>query len=218
ENTWRRGPDAYGEPHNLPNHPVVGVSWYEALAFVRWLSGHARPWLPAGWEVRLPSEAEWEKAGRGGAEIPKEWVTSRLSAGLAAAPGVERQENREPRRTYPWGEEITPNMANYDDTGIGTTSAIGCFPLGAGPYGVEELSGNVWEWTRSLWGENYPYPGDVQGRASRENLAAGPNEGRVIRGSAYYGNRTGVRCAYRSRLHPYDFVGYSGFRVVVSPL
>ncbi|MFZ1474651.1 MAG: SUMF1/EgtB/PvdO family nonheme iron enzyme, partial [Anaerolineae bacterium] len=169
DDTWRRGPNDYGEPFTLPNHPVVGVSWYEALAFVRWLSGRAARSLPAGWEARLPSEAEWEKAARGGEEIPVSAVIRPLGADLAAAPGIMRQANRESQRTYPWGEEITPEKANYDDTGIGATSAVGCFPLGASPYGVEELSGNVWEWTRSLWGD-YPYPAAGPARVGRENL------------------------------------------------
>ncbi|MCB0055043.1 MAG: SUMF1/EgtB/PvdO family nonheme iron enzyme, partial [Caldilinea sp.] len=181
----RSGPEEYGEPFALANHPVVGVTWYEALAFTRWLSDalHEQGKLPKGWQVRLPSEAEWEKAARG-------------------ADG----------RRYPWGETLTPQHANFDETRIGATNAVGCFPLGAGPHRCEEMSGNVWEWTRSLWA-NYPYdPAD-----GRERLDAGPDMRRVMRGGSFLNNDWNVRCAARSRYDPNFPYGYFGFRVVLSP-
>jgi formylglycine-generating enzyme required for sulfatase activity len=94
----RSEPDKYGGVFDLPNHPAVVVSWYEALAFCNWLG------QKLGMAVSLPTEAQWERAARG-----------------------------TDGRTYPWGEEITPNHANYDETGIAATTAVGIFPRGANP-------------------------------------------------------------------------------------
>jgi formylglycine-generating enzyme required for sulfatase activity len=193
ERGWTRPYDP-GEPFNLPNHPAVGVSWYEALAFCRWLTEELRRRGELGedGEITLPSEAEWEKAARGN-----------------------------DGRIYPWGGEPHVNRANYGDTGIDATSAVGCFRDGAGPCGAEDLSGNVWEWTRSLWGKNwekpkYRYPYTPGGR--RENLNARDNVLRVLRGGAFGDGAGYVRCAYRGRRDP-DFRHWDlGFRVVASPV
>jgi iron(II)-dependent oxidoreductase len=121
------------------------------------------------------------------------------------------ENNTLPQRRYPWGEEPDPNRANYGDTGIGATSAAGCFPSGKSPYGCEEMSGNVWEWTRSIWKE-YPYdPGD-----GRENLTK--SSARVLRGGAFVGYLNVVRCAVRGYDYPDGWVNYLGFRVVLLPL
>jgi formylglycine-generating enzyme required for sulfatase activity len=110
----------------VPNHPVVRVSFDEALAYSRWLTEKLRAagWtlpvvrarLADGWVMTLPSEAEWEKAARGG-----------------------------DRRIYPWGDEFKVSNANSGRTGLGTTSAVGLFPAGASPCGAHDMSGNVWE-------------------------------------------------------------------------
>ncbi|MCP4211779.1 MAG: SUMF1/EgtB/PvdO family nonheme iron enzyme [Halieaceae bacterium] len=193
EQGWVTGPADYGEPFTLANHPQVGVSWYEALAFSRWLTGHFRGagLMPDGWRITLPSEAQWEKASRSG-----------------------------DGRTYPWGEEVDPNKANYHDSGIGTTSAVGCFPAGESPYGVEEMSGSVFEWTRSLWGKEWPesefkYPYNPDD--GRENLKASADYGRVLRGGSFGLNVRYVRCAYRNLRHPHGRYFDVGFRVVFSP-
>jgi formylglycine-generating enzyme required for sulfatase activity len=110
-----------------PNHPVVDITWYEAVAFCRWLTQH-QGYNPDGFVYLLPSEAEWEYAAR-----------------------------RATRRTYPWGnEEPDAERANFEHKHKGT-SAVGCFPAGATPEdGLHDLAGNVWEWTRSEY-RKYPY-------------------------------------------------------------
>ena len=212
----RRAPVDYGAPFTLPNHPVVGVTWYEALAFCRWLgevlrgtSSKLRVWqvgevgvldLVSGtFDVHLPSEPEWEKAARGGLEIP--WGEA----------GIQR-ENPDPARRYPWGQKPEPERANFDETRIEASSTVGCFPDGASPYGVEDLSGNVWEWTRSNW-KNYPYRMDD----GREDLTASDFTSRVVRGGAFNSSGRALRCAYRNGWFPYRRGVAQGFRVVLSP-
>jgi formylglycine-generating enzyme required for sulfatase activity len=188
--------------NGVPNHPVVKVSWPEALAYCRWLTETLRAsnktpeplatLLRKGddgrgpWQVTLPSEAEWEKAARG--------IDGRI---------------------YPWGNNPDRNRANYADTGIGGTSAVGCFPAGASPYGVEELSGNVWDWTRSLWGKDFGYP--YKPSVSRENLDAPDDVRRVVRGGSFNYSRRLVRAAYRNWCSPVSRFNRVGFRLVVSP-
>jgi iron(II)-dependent oxidoreductase len=104
-------------------------------------------------------------------------------------------ENEHPARYYPWGNEPDANHMSYRDTKINTTNAVGCFLSGASSYGAEEMSGNVWEWTRSLWGEDsrppafgYPYHAQV----GREQLDAGHDVLRVVRGGAFRDRHNGV--------------------------
>ena len=198
----------------LPNHPVVNITWNDALAYCDWLTEVLRQWPDTppplagllrqnNWQVTLPSEAEWEKAARGPLPSPLQGE----GAGM---------------RVYPWGDEFDPDKANTSETGIGSTSAVGCFPAGASPYGLFDLSGNVWEWTRSLWGKEeqkpdfkYPYdPKDVR----REDLKAPQEIRRVLRGGAFDDHQWGARCASRLGVNPVYRVWYGGFRVVVSPL
>jgi formylglycine-generating enzyme required for sulfatase activity len=165
------------------NHPVVRVSWYEASAFCRWLTLQLRESgeLTAKEEVRLPTEAEWEKAAR----------------------GMDGQ-------IYPWGnEQIRPELANYSDTGLGVTSAVGCFPRGVSPYGCEEMAGNVWEWCLDWYGEKY------YAESPKKN-PQGPASGsaRVYRGGGWYLIAGRCRAADRSGDAP-DYRGsVLGFRLV----
>ncbi|MEW5828234.1 MAG: SUMF1/EgtB/PvdO family nonheme iron enzyme, partial [Chloroflexota bacterium] len=190
----------------VDNHPVRYVTWFDAVAYCDWLDQKLKAIAPgkkaagetekAFWQgledgrlrVTLPSEAEWEKAARG---------TSLLEG-----------EGRV--RAFPWGNEITPNHANYNETGIGSTCAVGCFPRGTSPYGLLDLSGNVWEWTRSIYKE-YPYQPD-KGRETMDDKKSV----RGLRGGAFDDDDRRVRCAFRVRNYPLSGWDYDGFRVVVA--
>ena len=215
---WRNGPMEFPDPFGLPNHPVAGVTWYEALAFTRWLTDylHDKELIEPGWAIRLPSEAEWEKAARGGWLVPAEFVFRSPAQGLEAK--VSLVKNSDDKRTYPWLGKLDPERANYDDSKIGSTSAVGCFSGGASPCGAEEMSGNVWEWTRSLYAD-YPYPAGGKALQQREDLAASDSHSRVLRGGSFaYYFVNFLRCAARSRLNPIARIDFIGFRVCASPL
>lgn len=197
----------------IANHPVVRVSWHEAQRFCEWLTSRWKKagYLPEGYEVQLPSEPEWEKGARGGMRVPDKWVYETMNQREAPP---DMADNPRPKRGYPWGDEFDFNRANYDDTNIGGTSSVGGFSAGVSPYGCEEMSGNVLEWSRSLYGE-LPYPNMGDESAKRELLS---NYGRrVLRGGTFWDDYRFVRCAYRFM----NYIGlrnnYIGFRVVLSP-
>ena len=222
-NKWEKGkyngrqkPYQFGEPYHHLNHPVVGVTWYESMAFTRWLTEKWRSEkiIPNDWNVRLPSEAEWEKAARGGKKIPRNPViVPAVSMKQYLEKRVKLESNKLLKRTYPWGENRDCNFLNTKETNIEATSSVGCFAKGKSPYGCEEMSGNVWDWTRSK-SAGYPYnPGD-----GRENLEGVTNSTRIsIRGGSYYWSQNDQRCFSRVRGNrSYDFVDNS-FRVLSSP-
>lgn len=166
--SWR-GPQP---PADRADHPVVDVSWEEAVAFCAWLSRET-----SGATYRLPTEAEWERAAR--------WTDG---------------------RTFPWGDEYTPQRANTRDGGPGSTTPVGAYPQGASPDGVLDLAGNVWEWTGSL-DAHYPYRADDGREAGR---AAGR---RILRGGCYANPHGFARGACRFRLVPHMRNAFIGFRL-----
>ena len=177
------------------DHPMVDVSLHEALAYAKWLDQVLRRNGPAplkaildnGLCVGLPSEAEWEKAARG--------VDGRI---------------------WPWGN--TPKhpdgrlRAAYrveDGRRTSHPVRVGSFDCPECPYGLADMAGNVWEWTRSLW---WPYP--YVPTDGRESLTSGGP--RVVRGGAFDSNPSLLRAASRLTWGA-DRPGHRlGLRVVVS--
>lgn len=163
-------------------HPVVGVTYYEAEAFCRW----------AG--VKLPTEAQWEKAAR--------W---------------------DPVRSHPnifsWGDLWVNNNCNndYDNDPIGgglfaaQTTPVGSYPQGVSPYGCMDMMGNVGEWCQDWYGPDYYSQTPEDGWRN----PTGPLEGlaRSIRGGSWMEHFDGCRCAYRSAFNPNYSRRNFGFRV-----
>lgn len=158
------------------NQPRTSVTWFEAVAFCRWwswrLGGGCDTEAMDSWAVRLPSEAEWEKAARG-----------------------------EAGQTYAFGDAFSTSRGNTIETGIGGISPVGMFSAWPSPYGVEDMSGNVWEWCLDI-------PEPVSIVTKYEVLW------RVLRGGSCLSYRETARAAYRYRMGAWPSYGIEGFRVV----
>ncbi len=196
----------------VDNHPIGTVGWSSAIQYCHWLtvklhqlaqgninnvgSPSARSFwegLASGMlEASLPSEAEWEKAARGG-----------------------------DARIYPWGDPFNADYANTEETNLNATTTVGSFPGGASPFGILDMCGNVWEWTRNLWGTNpkspaYKYPYNQQD--GREDTSAALSILRVQRGGSALHDCCEARCVHRRWINPGNYYWNVGFRVVVTPV
>ncbi|WP_136809408.1 SUMF1/EgtB/PvdO family nonheme iron enzyme [Desulfosediminicola flagellatus] len=179
------------------NLPITRVSFIDAIGYCQWLTEQLKvsaktpvelqERLRDGWSVTLPSEAEWEKAAR--------WTDG---------------------RTYPWGSNFDAGKANFHETGLGSTSAVGCFYFGHSVYEIEDMAGNVWEWTRSLYSNDFPYPYKPEEKR-REDIHASDSVSRVVRGGCFYNDTNYLRSALRYWYHPGGRNLNIGFRVVLSP-
>lgn len=198
-------------PAGLLDHPMVNVSWRDALVYCAWLSEQT------GRCYTLPSEAEWEKAASGGLV---DWEIGTLGAGDR---GPGRQVDKETRgqgrqRRYPWGDEWRDGRCNA--TGSGTT-AVAAHPDGASAYGVEDLLGNVQQWTRSLWGTqpgqpDFAYPYDPADGREVTDPAKLPAQARLVhRGGSFKSQPADLRCTARGNALPDSRIAWRGFRVAL---
>ncbi len=170
---WDKKTRSY--PPNKEEHPVVLVSWFDAVAYCKWLSKELDE------DAWLPTEAQWEKAARG-----------------------------TDGRRYPWGNEWDAARCNSRESKSGGTLSVRQFsPAGDSPYGVANMSGNVWEWTNSLF-RLYPYDA-TDGREHRRL-----REYRIVRGGSWLNTRQILRCSYRVGTNPLPLLHNIGFRVVIN--
>ncbi len=176
-------PKHWDEQLDNPKWPVVLLTWEDARQYAKWA------------DKRLPNEAEWEYAARGG------------MTGFGGQPIYK----------FPWGNEAKASHANFSESGSRTDYSwenakrylknVGSYsPNG---YGLYDMSGNVWEWC-SDWFDGPYY------KQSPEHNPQGPKVGKecVLRGGSWFDGADEVRCAHRGKFAPHDKRSNVGFRCV----
>ncbi|MBV6274009.1 formylglycine-generating enzyme family protein [Alcaligenaceae bacterium CGII-47] len=202
---WRHPQGPGSTIEGMGEHPVVQVSYADVQAYAQW----------AG--KRMPTEAEWEYAARGGLE----------------------------QATYVWGDELMPDgkpMANYWDTGQGTFpvvspqagGAAGTLPVMSFPangYGLYDMTGNAWQWVADRYRVDYFAQQAVAARSQPIDNPLGPEQSydpsdpgvpsdapkRVIRGGSFLCNESyclAYRPSARQAADPYSPMSHVGFRLV----
>ncbi len=169
---WRR---TY--PAGRGKHPVVLVDWNDAIAYAAWVG------------VRLPTEAEWEKAAS--------WDHSKNF-----------------KRRYSWGDQFDASLCNTMESRIADTTSVGNYsPGGDSPYGLADVVGNIWEWTASEWSLTVDLAA-----TTHVDLKGSDKERRVIRGGSWDSDRVAARCAFRAMSSLTERKIDLGFRVAKSTM
>jgi formylglycine-generating enzyme len=171
--------DSGAYPEEKGDHPVVFVTWHAAQAFCRWQGG------------RLPTEAEWEYAARGG--------------------GGDKSE-------FPWGNELpSPERANYGASGLQGTAPVGSYPPNS--VGLHDMAGNVWEWLLDAWEPVYSSEAradPVIGGHVSDDAIRDVGGRRAIRGGSYGGAVVNLRTRWRDSHEATNATDAVGFRCVYS--
>jgi len=181
---WRAPEGIKSNVEDRPDHPVVHVSWRDAAMYAAWCG------------KRLPTEAEWERAARGGLQQAK----------------------------FPWGNDLKPEgrhrcniwQGRFPDINTGEDGFLGTAPVdafSANDYGLYNMSGNVWEWCADWWSTSWHAEARLETRQNPQGPASG--DAKVIRGGSYlchasYCNR--YRVAARTHNNVDSSTGHMGFR------
>lgn len=195
--------------NKIPSNPIVGVTWHNAQEYTKWLN------------QQLHQYAEKQTKTGTKNSLWQGLADDKFCLTLPSEAEWEKSARGTDGRTYPWGNEFDFEKVNSNETQIGSPSVVGCFP--AGTNGLFDMSGNIWEWTRSIYGRldkakneiinifYYPYsPND-----GREEISEDAELARSFRGGSYSNVARYVRCANRGWHDP--SLGYKnfGFRVAV---
>ncbi len=169
--------DGITPPIGRGDHPVVLVTFDDAAAYCRWIAREI------GMDVQLPTEAQWERAARGGAD------------GLR----------------YPWGQDIDPSRANYLDDPASKaergTVAVGRYPPNG--FGLYDVIGNVWEWVLDFYAHDYYDTAPARDPRGPDDGAMRVVRG----GSWLNDQPSMLRCAYRHRVPLDTYAYSIGFRI-----
>lgn len=189
--SWREPGFAQSE-----GHPVVCVSWVDATAYVSWLRRET------GLPYRLPTESEFEYVNRAGSPGPWPWPVDAESCRYANQADASLKE-----RFPAWRSEV----ANCDD-GHAFSAPVGSY--GSNPFGLEDMAGNVSEWSRDCWHDDY-LGAPVDGSSWEPEVEADCSW-RVLRGGDFVTSPVRFRSAHRTSIPPSFRTYHAGFRIAMS--
>jgi len=186
---WRYGVSGSVRPQSEENHPVLHVSWNDAVAYCKWIS------KKTGDAFRLPTEAEWEYACRAGTTTPFH-TGDNLTTGQANYNG-----------NYPY---------TNNQKGVYRENTVKVDEFAPNAWGLYHMHGNVWEWCGDRYGDKYYDECKAEGVVENP---VGPETGslRVLRGGGWSFNARSCRSAFRIDVAPDYRSNYAGFRLAFVP-